>query len=465
MKAEFFDRYGFVDAIAVGMDEEDVYLTDGEEIRLMAGKPLALMLNGEEFPETITVRAGETMEFDVTCAPASLNDPLKAAFGTQDTSVAVFEGTTLKALNVGTTTIYGSVSPYGNQIQAITLHVVDESQPLPPSGGDDSGEDDDSTGDKTNTVTTSDGTTITTVTHSDGSTTVTTEAKNGVTSVVETSKNGKVTAQVKVPDAVAKEAAAAGETVRIPMSAVPVTPDRRDAASITVDLPADTAVKLEIPVTGVTAGTVAVLVGTDGTEKVIRTCIVTEKGVVATLSDGNTIKIVDNSKRFADVPASYWGFDAVAFATSRELFSGTSATTFSPDDAMTRAMIVTVLASCYGVDTTTGQEWYEAGAQWAVENGVSDGTNLSHAVTREQIATMLWRLAGSPEADESVLFGYPDRGSISEWAVQAMAWAVSAGIIAGNDTGELLPQSNATRAQVAVMLQRYLENEAGKESA
>ena len=82
----------------------------------------------------------------------------------------------------------------------------------------------------------------------------------------------------------------------------------------------------------------------------------TEKGVVATLSDGNTNKIVDNSKSFADVPASYWGFDAVAFATSHELFSGTSATTFSPDDAMTRAMIVTVLASCYGVDTTTGQE-------------------------------------------------------------------------------------------------------------
>ena len=462
---EFFDRYGFVDAIAVGMDEEDVYLTDGEELRLMAGKPLALMLNGEEFPETITVRAGETMEFDVTCAPASLNDPLKAAFGTQDTSVAVFEGTTLKALNVGTTTIYGSVSPYGNQIQAITLNVVDESEPLPPSGGDDSGEDDDSSGDKTNTVTTSDGTTITTVTHSDGSTTVTTEAKNGVSSVVETSKNGKVTAQVKVPDAVANEAAAAGETVTIPMPAVPVAPDRGDAASVTVDLPSDTAVKLEIPVEGVTAGTVAVLVGADGVEKVIRTCIVTEKGVVATLSDGNTIKIVDNSKHFVDVPSSYWGFDAVAFATSRELFSGTSATTFSPDDAMTRAMIVTVLASCYDVDTTTGQEWYEAGAQWAVENGVSDGTNLNHAVTREQIATMLWRLAGSPMADESALSGYPDRASISEWAVQAVAWAVSAGIIAGNDTGELLPQSNATRAQVAVMLQRYLENEAGKESA
>ena len=133
VKAEFFDRYGFVDAIAVGMDEEDMYLTDGEEIRLMAGKPLALMLNGEEFPETITVRAGETMEFDVTCAPASLNDQLKAVFGTQDTSVGVFEGTTLKALNVGTTTIYGSVSPYGNQIQAITLNIVDESEPLPPS--------------------------------------------------------------------------------------------------------------------------------------------------------------------------------------------------------------------------------------------------------------------------------------------------------------------------------------------
>lgn len=472
IKPEVFDRYGFVDAIAVGMDGDDTYLTDGSEIRLMAGKPLALMLNGKGFPDTITLNAGETMEFDVTCAPASLNENLTAVFGTEDSSVAVFEGTTLNALHAGTTTIYGSVSPYGNETQAITLTVVGEAEPFPPSEGPDPEPDPgqgnnpshggDSSGDKTHTVTSPDGTTTTTVTHPDGSTTVTTRAKNGVSSVVETSTSGKVTAEVKVPDAVASQAAAAGETVVLAMPAVPVTRDKTRAATVTMDLPADTAVKVEIPVAGVTAGTVAVLVGADGSEKIIQTSSVTENGLAVTLSDGDTVKIVDNSKTFADVPASHWASGSVAFATSRELFSGTSETTFDPDSDMTRAMIVTVLARCYGVDTTTGGEWYEAGAQWAVENGVSDGTNLDNSVTREQIVTMLWRLVGSPVVDESVLSSYPDSASISEWAVQAMAWAVDIGIIAGNDTGKLLPQGNATRAQVATMLQRYLENAISK---
>ena len=455
----FFDRYGFVDAIAVGMDGDDMYLTDGEEIRLMVGKPLAFLLNGEEFPTSITLNAGDTMEFDVTCAPASLNDDLTAVFGTEDSSVAIFDGTTLKALHPGTTTIYGAVSPYGSQTQTITLTVEGESEPdeedKPSQGGG-------SSGDKTHIVTTPDGTTTTTVTHSDGSTTVTAKMDNGVSAVVETGRDGRAEAQVTVPDAVASQAAAAGETVTVAMPAVPVTRDRAKAPSVTVKLPADTTVQVEIPVADVTPGTVAVLVGADGSQQVIRTSIVTETGVVAALSDGDTIKIVDNSKVFDDVPASYWGADAVTFAVSRELFTGTGPDTFSPDTAMSRGMIVTVLASCYGVDTTTGDTWYEAGAQWAVANGVSDGTNLNNPVTREQIVTMLWRLAGSPVVEETDLSRYPDGPSVSQWAVQAVAWAVDAGIIAGSDTGELLPQGNATRAQVATMLQRYLEYGAGK---
>ncbi len=108
--------------------------------------------------------------------------------------------------------------------------------------------------------------------------------------------------------------------------------------------------------------TVAILVEADGTEEVIKTSLTTENGVAVSLSDGDTVKIVDNSKDFTDVSGTYWGAEAVDFAASRELFSGTSATTFEPNAAMTRAMIVTVLARLDGVDTTKGDTWYEAGS-------------------------------------------------------------------------------------------------------
>ena len=132
VKPEMLDKYGFIDCLAVCMNSSGEYLTEGEDIRLMAGKPLELMLNGAEFPETITLNAGETMEFDVTCAPSILNDELTASFGTEDSSVASFDGTTLKALNAGTTTIYGSVSPYGNETKAIELTVVGEAPEITP---------------------------------------------------------------------------------------------------------------------------------------------------------------------------------------------------------------------------------------------------------------------------------------------------------------------------------------------
>ena len=151
--------------------------------------------------------------------------------------------------------------------------------------------------------------------------------------------------------------------------------------------------------------TVAVLVKADGTEQVIKTFLTTQNGVAVTLSNGNTVRIVDNSKTFEDVSASYWGAEAVYFATSRKLFAGTSATTFDPDTAMTCAMIVTVLDRFEGVDTTAGDIWYEAGQQWAVANGVSDGTNMDRSLTREQLAAMLWRYAGSPSVSND-LSGY-----------------------------------------------------------
>ena len=306
----------------------------------------------------------------------------------------------------------------------------------------------DTTGNKTQVVENTDGTKETTITNKDGS--------SSATTVDET---GKTQAEVKLPAAVVEDAQ--GEAVTLPMPEVPITTDRETAPTVTVSLPSGTTAKVEIPVADVTPGTVAILVNDDGTEEVIKTSLTTENGVAVTLSDGDTVKVVDNSKTFDDVADNYWGAEAVDFAVSRELFAGTSATTFAPDTAMTRAMIVTVLARFEGVDTTTGSTWYEAGQQWAMENGVSDGTNMDASLTREQLATMLYRYAQSKGYDTTqggmAIREYADFEQISDYAVEAMTWAVNTGLISGTSTTTLSPQGLATRAQVATILMRFIE--------
>ena len=94
---------------------------------------------------------------------------------------------------------------------------------------------------------------------------------------------------------------------------------------------------------------------------------------------------------------------------------------------------------------------------WAKENGISDGSNPNGNITREQLATMLWRYAGSPAGD-SALSSFKDSASVSSYAVEALRWAVGEGLISGTDTGMLAPQSNATRAQVATILKRFVES-------
>ena len=292
------------------------------------------------------------------------------------------------------------------------------------------------------------------VENANGSTKTTIDNKDGSSSTTTVSEDGQVEAQVKLPAAVVDDAD--GEAVALPMPQVPVTTDRESAPTITVDLPNNSSAKVEIPVRRVTAGTVAVLVKADGTEKVIKTSLTTDNGVSVTLDDGDTVKIVDNSKYFADVPGGYWGSDYIDFVASREIFSGTNQNIFSPEVPMNRAMIVTVLAALDGADTSsTGGAWYEAGQRWAMLNGISDGTNMEQNLTREQLAVMLWNYAGKPAAYSS-LTGYPDWADTSSWATQAMAWAVEQGLISNLD-GALAPQGTATRAQVATILMRFVE--------
>lgn len=171
--------------------------------------------------------------------------------------------------------------------------------------------------------------------------------------------------------------------------------------------------------------------------------------------------LVSADNRFTDVPETHWAHDAIEYVVDEGLFAGTSETTFNPEGTMTRAMLWVVLARMDDVDTsrTNGGAWYQAGLDWAVENGISDGSNPNNNITREQFAAMLYRYAENAgediTADTAELNKFIDTINISTYALEPLAWAVENGIVSGTSSDTISPSGNATRAQVATMLMRY----------
>lgn len=179
---------------------------------------------------------------------------------------------------------------------------------------------------------------------------------------------------------------------------------------------------------------------------------------------------------FADVDTDDWFFEDVAYVYENGLMSGTSADTFSPETATTRGMIVTILyrlegepeisGSCAFDDVKSGS-YYENAIAWAAANGIVSGYDNGlfgpdDAITREQLATILYRYAQYKGLDVSVggdtnILSYNDALDISEYAFPAMQWLCGEGIMSGSD-GNLMPMGNATRAQVAAFLHRFCEN-------
>ena len=164
---------------------------------------------------------------------------------------------------------------------------------------------------------------------------------------------------------------------------------------------------------------------------------------------------------FTDVTSGDWFYDYVAYVYANGLMDGTSATTFEPNANMTRAMVWAILARVDG-ETVTGTNWLETARTWAMANGVSDGENANGYVTREQLATMLWRYAVAQGYDVSIgestnILSYADFASISEYAIPAMQWACGSGVITGVTESTLAPHGTATRAQCAAMLMRFVE--------
>ena len=309
----------------------------------------------------------------------------------------------------------------------------------------------------TTTETDKDGNKAETVAKPDGSSVTTVARKDGASAVVTTDVEGNVQADVKLTAAAVSSAQLSGAVVPLPIPQLQAARDSGTAPIVTVDTGSGEAVKVEIPVVEPTPGTVAVIVRADGTEEIIKTSIPTESGVAVEVPDGASLKLVDNGKHFADVSDGNWAADAVEFASARELFSGTSENTFSPELPMTRAMLVTVLARFDGTDTTNGSTWYEKGMEWAVDGGISDGNDPDGTVTREQLAVMLWRYAGSPAVDGQAL-EFADAGQVSDWAQAALCWAVDQGILTGRGGNILAPSGSATRAESAQILKNFLEN-------
>lgn len=323
---------------------------------------------------------------------------------------------------------------------------------------------------KKETTTTSDGvksegTTVTQI-RKDGTVTSTETVKasdsTGTTATKTTTLDAKgevtTTAEVSVSSKAVTEAAKTGVAVTIPVE-VTATKSASTAPTVSVSVPKTAeSVKVELPVQNVTPGTVAVIVNADGTEEIVKTSIVTEDGVALNVDGNAQIKLVDNSTTFTDVrPVDHWASDEIDFSTSRELFKGTSDTTFTPEGTVTRAMLYTVMARFDDADVvTTGANWYADSLEWAKANNVSDGTNPTGNITREQLATMLYRYVGEPAATGST-DSYADAGSVSDYAAAAMQWAVENGLINGIN-GRLQPQGYATRAQLAAIMQRFCAN-------
>ena len=172
-------------------------------------------------------------------------------------------------------------------------------------------------------------------------------------------------------------------------------------------------------------------------------------------SSGTTDKPAAQTE-FYDVATTAWYYDAVMYVCENGYMNGVAEGQFNPDGAVTRAMVWTVLARMDGENTEGGSTWYAKAQAWAMETGVSDGTDPNGAITREQLATMLYRYIGSPVVSGS-LSAYPDAGSVSDWAENALVWATQTGLVNGIN-GNLSPKTGATRAQLATMLMRLMES-------
>ena len=432
-----------------------------------------------------SISVGNSETLTATVAPE--NATIKAltwASSDEDVATVAPDGT-VTAVKAGAATITATAADGSGKSAVCKVTVIGGTTPSQPggstggsSGGSSSGGGGGSSsttptkpetatkpdGTKVETVTKPDGTKVETTTGKDGSVTKTetkkdgssvteNKAADGSTGTVKTDKNGQTEAAAKVSGKAVEDAKKNGEAVKVPVE-VEATRNSSTAPTVSIELPKGAGeTKVEIPVSNVTPGTVAVLVYPDGTEEILKDSIPTEDGIQLTVDGSATVKIVDNSKGFIDT-RNHWAKDEIDFVSARGLVNGMSATIYAPNASTTRAQLWTILARQNGADLNGGNTWYEKAQNWAKDKGVSDGANHNAAINRAQMVTMLWRAVGQPTAGGTANF--TDVPTDSYYA-QAVAWAVENGITTGVGNGHFDPTGTCTRAQIAAFLARSMK--------
>lgn len=311
-----------------------------------------------------------------------------------------------------------------------------------------------------------DGTTTEIVKNPDGSTTTVVKKPDGSHSTTTTRQDGTSEVKVSLSKPAIEAAQKQDESIPLPMPEVAASQDK--ASVIHVDTGSKKDILVSVPVKNLSYSTVAVMVNQDGSREVIRKSALSSDGLVFSVPDQATVEILDHSREFVDAKA-HWANDAITFVTSHELYGGTSADTFAPDDTMTRGMLVQVLhnlennpksSSEQHFSDVSAESWYTEAIQWAAESGIVSGLGDNQFapernITRESVAVILYRYAGCPTHTNGQLT-FQDADQVSGYASEAVRWAVETGIMNGNDQNCLDPKGTATRAQVASILTHFL---------
>lgn len=337
----------------------------------------------------------------------------------------------------------------------------------------------------TETVKNEDGSTTTTVINNKtGTVTETTENTDGSTITVETKKDGTVTTTEKDADGnkttTVENADGSTKTEEKLKDGTTITTEttKDGETTITVDTKKET--EVEIPVKDSENVSGIVITDKNGNQTTITDFEVTDGGVKFTVSGKYTVEVEKTQKEpvkeFDDVQGvSHWAKEAIEYVVSKGLMNGVSENEFAPDMSLTRAMLVTVLYRLTNepetnVDVAFGDvadgSYYEKAVKWAQENGIVNGITENEFapdvnITREQIATILYRYAKYMGYDVTQggmqIREFADYEEISDYALEAMTWAVNVGLVKGRGNNNVAPKDFATRAEIATILQRFIQ--------
>ena len=332
----------------------------------------------------------------------------------------------------------------------------------------------DKDGNTTTTVENPDGTSTTTEKTTDGTTTVTEKDADGTTTTTQTDKTGNKTVTTENTDGstVTEETKKDGTKV-----VTETTKDGETTAEITV--PKNKETEVVIPVENADEVTKVVVTDENGNETEVE-FEVTDGGVAITVAGNSTVSVqtghICYAKDFTDVDLNAWYHENVCYVLENGLMKGTATDKFAPNDNLTRAMLVTILYRAEGEPTVSGitsfsdlekGQYYLDAVCWAQLNGIINGTTdttfaPNDNITREQIAAIMHRYAQYKGYDVSVgentnILSYDDFDNISEYAIASMQYAAGSGLMKGKTESTLNPLDNATRAEIAAILHRFIE--------